>query len=74
MANKNVTTTQLTSKSLKLQKLLAVITIFIGVTMSIVVMGSSQNTQDYPRVPVIVLGVGLVWYVITRIRIWWSHD
>lgn len=63
--------TELTSKRLKLQTLLAAATIVIGF---VVIMNTSASSSVASSViGTLMLLVGLVWLVITRIRIWWNH-
>ncbi len=63
--------TELTSKRLKFQTLLAAVTIVIGFVV-IMNSGASGNVGS-SVIGTLMLLVGLVWLVITRIRIWWNH-
>lgn len=60
------TTTQLTSKTLKLQQAVSVTLIVVGLLMMI----GGHGPQAWGA----VLGVGAAWYLVTRVRIWWHHD
>ena len=70
-------TIEKTSKALKLQQLLGLLCIVIG--LALVAIGASANkpgsTEINPIVPVgsLLFVGGLVWRIITRLRIWWHH-
>ena len=64
-----VQTIELTSKRLKKQLLLAVLTIIIGGLFA--VGGSGKSTPT--TIGGFLIVVGVVWLIITRIRIWWYH-
>lgn len=65
-----LTTTQGTSKKLKLQSLIAGIVFAI----SFIVMFSATREGESATVPVIIAFGSLVWFLVTRIRIWWHHS
>src|SRR5690554_1631201 len=68
-----LTTTQVTSKKLKLQSLISVVLIIVGV---IGLFSSGANTPEGdtpPAWPFLFFTAGFVWYLVTRFRIWWHH-
>ncbi|WP_404397927.1 zinc ribbon domain-containing protein [Idiomarina loihiensis] len=67
---KKLTTTQLTAKSLKLQGLISLVIVIVGFYIIITGDASDESTSIWP--PLITF-LALVWWVITRIRIWWNH-
>ncbi len=75
-AGSNLTTTQSTSKRLKLHMLISSLIFLIGVTWFFV---ASQAAAENPGIDVNVaipgwfIIVGAVWFLITRFRIWWHH-
>ena len=69
---KQLTTTQGTSKSIKLQGAIAVTMIIVGICWMYTV--GSVNPQADLTLPGAITAIGLVWYVANRIRRWWHHD
>jgi len=70
-AGAQIRTVQETSKKFKLQTLISVSLIIIGVVWLISV---SNNPQSEPSaMPGLFIFIGLVWYIINRFRIWWHH-
>lgn len=69
-----LTTTQGTSKKLKMQSLLSSILFWLGVALTIGMAQSGNGNEDDMLVPVLMTMIGLVWYLVTKIRIWWHHD
>tara|TARA_R110002073_G_scaffold44656_4_gene123741 strand:+ start:5811 stop:6134 length:324 start_codon:yes stop_codon:yes gene_type:complete len=68
---RTLATTQLTSKSLKLQSLIAGIIFIVGMFM---VIGSDPAPDDNGAgIGSLLLVVGVLWYIVTRFRIWWHH-
>lgn len=61
-----MTTIQLTSKKLKLHGLLAGLCIIGGF------FGAGISPEN-GAISAGILLVGMVWYVVTKIRIWWNH-
>ena len=55
---KRLTTTQRTSKSIKLQGALAGIMIIVGI-----------YSMD-----ALILSIGFIWFIMNRTRKWWHHD
>ncbi len=60
-------TTELTSKKLKLHSLLAAAMLIIGMLLA-------SAGDITPIVPGLLMFCGLVWFIVTRIRIWWGHS
>lgn len=65
----HLTTTQGTSKRLKLHSLLAAVAISVGVVM---MMGADREDPSVVG-GLLVLG-GIIWFITTRARIWWHHS
>jgi len=55
---------ELTSKPLKLQSALSSIMLIFGLVLLL--------TEAAP-LGILLIAIGLIWQVITRIRIWWNH-
>lgn len=64
----SATTVEQTSKQLKLNQAIAVVAMIVGG----IVVASADG--DGKNVGVLLFVIGLAWYVITRIRVWWHHD
>lgn len=58
------TTIQQTSKGLKLQQIVAVVLILVG-------LGSAIANPETPLTLLFV--IGLVWWVVVKALIWWRH-
>ncbi len=64
-------TIEQTSKPLKRQIIISVLTLAVGILT--VIIGASAES-----IPVIVAGVivtlgGLIWLAVTKARVWWNH-
>ena len=70
-----LSTVQETSKRFKLQTVIASLMLWMGVILTVVQINSPPTDTDGEPlfIGMILLVVGLVWYIITRIRIWWHH-
>lgn len=66
----NITTVQETSKRLKLHMLISVLMICVGVVWSMPVAQGPAGSTAWPG---LLLAAGLIWYVVSRIRVWWHH-
>lgn len=67
---RQLTTTQETSKSLKLQQLLSALMLIVGFAMIFI----SSNSGGEPNIVAgFLILIGVVWYIATRARIWWHH-
>ena len=62
-------TIQQTSKPLKFQIIISIILLVGGLLW----MFLAPESEDVSVAPGIVTIVGLVWLIVTRIRIWWHH-
>jgi uncharacterized membrane protein YvbJ len=67
-----LTTTQLTSKKLKGQQAIAVLMVIVGTIWLFVAMG--QQPASGAGLPLIITLVGLIWFIVTRVRTWWHHS
>lgn len=65
-------TTQLTSKRLKTQIALSALMFCIGAIWAFVGANVDENASPSP-VAIIISIVGIIWFIVTRIRIWWHH-
>ncbi|MCP5017616.1 MAG: hypothetical protein GY938_20445 [Ketobacter sp.] len=63
------TTIQETSKRFKLQILISILLMAFGFLIG---MGEAQMGND-SSTPFGVAAFGLLWYVVTKFRIWWNH-
>jgi hypothetical protein len=64
-----ITTAQETSNRYKLQTLISVLLILFGVVWIIAIV---INPESEPYgVPGFVILIGLGWYIVNRIRVWW---
>ncbi len=68
-----LTTTQLTSKRLKVHIIFSALAFWIGLIWGIFGSAADQSNPSPSPVAVILIMVGSVWYIITKIRIWWHH-
>ena len=69
-----ITTTQLTSKKFKGQRVIAVLMIIIGaVWMSLYAGDPTVESSEGLGWATLMLLVGMVWYIVVRIRTWWHH-
>lgn len=64
------TTTQLTSKRLKLQQLLATLMAVVGIIGLVAV---AQEPGANGTLWGVLLFLGILWFIVTRVRIWWHH-
>ena len=67
-------TTQETSKKLKLHTIISAIMFWIGIFGSYFVMKS--HSTEYPINTLFffyLLAIGSIWYLYTKIKIWWHH-
>lgn len=63
---KRLTTTQRTSKSIKLQGALAGIMIIIGLYLMVAHPADDSST--------LIFLIGFIWFIVNRARKWWHHD
>ncbi len=71
-AGASLTTVQETSKRLKLHTLGAVLLIIIGVFWLIAEINAVDG-QGQAGISTLLIMAGLIWYFVTRFRIWWHH-
>jgi len=72
----NRTTVQLTSKNLKMQIIISSVLFWGGLIVGYNMVkvnagGGNPETISYSAFSVVI---GFVWYIITKIRVWWHHD
>lgn len=72
-AEVQVTTIQETGKGLKLQIMLSVGMIIVGMIWLFSDFKNLDPEKDTFLAPSLVTLVGLVWYLVTKFRIWWHH-
>ena len=65
-----ITTVQETSKRLKLHTLISVVMICVGVVWA---MAVAQDPNGSGTLAALLIVAGLVWYLVSRVRIWWHH-
>ncbi len=70
-----LTTVQETSKKLKMHIIIASVVFWAGVLWIVVIWEDLTTDVGAPgaSIPIIMTLVGLVWYIVTRARIWWYH-
>lgn len=66
-----VITVQETSKRLKSQVLLSTSVFIIGLIWFIASINS--DSSETAMIPFLLILIGIVWNIVTRIRIWWHH-
>ena len=64
-------TTQLTSKRLKIQIVYSSLAFWIGVLWLVISCLGEEETAS--PLAGILLTIGMIWYIVTKIRIWWHH-
>lgn len=65
----NLVTVQKTSKTLKIHSLLSGLCLLLGVVMTMVTLKSDSPSG---LAPLLMFGGG-IWFIVTRVRIWWHH-
>jgi len=74
-AGARLTTTQGTSKKLKLQSVLSSALMLIGIVwLSMTLVAAEGGAVNDASTEMIILAVGLTWHLVTRLRIWWHHE
>ena len=66
-------TVQETSKKLKLQIIFASIVFWVGVVWLFSGFNTRQNGAEPSGIAGMAMNIGLIWYVVTKFRIWWNH-
>lgn len=73
-AGSSLTTTQETSKKLKLHTLISALLIIVGFIAIFATAGPDADGNVEPsRFPPLMIMVGVVWYIVAKFRIWWHH-
>lgn len=67
-----IKTIQETSKRFKLQSLLSVLVIALGVVFMFE-QSKAPSDEQSSGIPAMLIFFGLTWYLINRFRIWWNH-
>ena len=65
-------TIQETSKKLKMQIIISSIMFWVGLFMAFS-YAQAIGEDSSPTIPAFMMLIGLIWYLITRFRIWWHH-
>ena len=68
-----LTTIQETSKRLKLHILGSVALIVISITWLLGSVNTDDPNEAAGGVSILLLLIGLIWFIVTRFRIWWHH-
>ena len=69
-----ITTTQTTSKRLKLHSLGAALLLIVGVVWFLGNMAEVDQSGGVPSpVPRFLMIGGFIWFIVTRFRVWWHH-
>ena len=72
-AGAQLTTTQLTSKKLKMHSAISVLAVIIGAVWMMVQVEAMEQGGEASATPTLLLVLGFFWFIVTRIRIWWHH-
>ena len=69
-----IKTIQETSKKLKLQILISSVIFWVGIVWLFIEVNKTIDSGAAPsQIPSFLLLIGMVWYITTRVRIWWHH-
>lgn len=66
-------TTQSTSKHLKGLSLMFMAMLVVGFILVVMTAADTTPGESVSIVPGLLVAVGLIGYIITRVRIWWHH-
>ena len=66
-------TIQETSKKFKAQILISLALLFTGLVMLFSITGDPDAAADKATIPSFMFIGGLIWYIVTKFRIWWHH-
>ena len=72
-AGATLRTVQLTSKKLKLQSLISAVLAVIGFIWLMIATNTAPEGEELSAWPSLLLTVGVIWFLVTRVRIWWHH-
>lgn len=72
----NHTTIEQTRKSLKLQRLMASMTLFFGVGLIIMAANNGEKPDSSPTMinGILTTVGGIAWIIGLRVAKWWHHD
>ena len=78
-AGAKLRTTQQTSTRLKTHILISAILFWAGIVGIIVVVQSASRGRVPPSpivsmIAILMIFTGLVWYAVTKLRVWWHHQ
>ncbi len=65
-----LTTTQLTAKSFKMQSALSITMLIFGILW---IMNSHVDDDESKAIGALIALAGFAWYLINRLRSWWHH-
>ncbi len=65
----SATTIEQTSKRLKLHQIISILMIVVGGVWT----WTAISVDAESTIPIWILIIGIGWYFVTRIRIWWHH-
>ena len=69
-----VQTIEKTAKKLKGQELLAGMVFWIGgIALIVNLIYAAEANSSVSPILVVVTALGLVWYMVVKLRIWWHH-
>lgn len=68
-----LSTIQQTSKRLKVHIIFSSLAFWIGLIWLLIVINSDNPPPNSSPIPVLLILIGLVWFLITKFRIWWHH-
>jgi hypothetical protein len=69
-----LTTTQATSKRFKAQKLFATL-LFWGGLFEVLLASAVDTRSSYTgALSSLAMVVGVIWYLVVKLRIWWHHE
>jgi hypothetical protein len=77
-AGAQLRTIQETSKRLKLHILISAVLFWGGLLwMFLAIQGARADEQGFstltPMITTLMMLTGFVWYIVTKVRIWWHH-
>jgi uncharacterized membrane protein YvbJ len=69
----HLTTTQATSKKFKAQILFATLLFWCGLFEVLLALGVETRNSTTGTLSSLAMAVGVSWYIVTKLRIWWHH-
>lgn len=69
-----LTTVQATSKRFKVHKIISSVLFWSGVLWAVGI-GAQVGEPDPEALnkPALLMAIGFIWYLVTRLRVWWHH-